>query len=249
MGRLETNDWIVINSIVYEIYSIEDTLEMQRRFLERMKSLIDYDAAEFCLSDGESDRLIESVAMGFKNGSSEEFDFMDYSKDIRYGGRSLICRGSDMMPEDRRIKTPYYEKVYRANGLHYSLQMILGYEGKFLGIVTLYKKKKHGDFDYYDIFSLDIMKEHMSFSLYKRMNSAVKGESFDVDGIVDRYGLTRRETEVLRHIIKRQDNQSISKELVISINTLKKHERNIYQKCHVGSRMQLFKLLSNGEDN
>ena len=246
MGRLETNDWIVLNDIIFLIYSTKNTEEMQEKFLQRIRSVIEYDAADFCLSDENNEnRLSKAVAVGINSSTAIQYDDIDYNRDIRYSGRSLVYRSSDTIPDERRINTAYYDKVYRANGLHYSLQMMIGYEGRFLGIITLYRNKKHGDFDYYDIFSLDILKDHISLSLYQRQQ-ANAGETFDVEGIVSRYSLTKREAEVLSHIIKRQDNVSISRELVISMNTLKKHERNIYRKCGVGSRMQLFKLLSTG---
>ncbi len=247
MGRLETNDWIVLNDVIYLIYSTKNTEEMQEKFLERIKAVISFDAADFCLAGGDEENgLNKAVTTGFKGDIPLKYDEIDYNRDIRCSGRSIVYRSSDTIPDERRVNTPYYDKVYRANGLHYSLQMMIGYEGRFLGIITLYRKKKHGDFDYYDIFALDVLKDHISLSLYLRQPSMNGAESFDIEGVVARYDLTKREEEVLSHIIKREDNVSISNELVISMNTLKKHERNIYRKCGVGSRMQLFKLLSDG---
>ena len=247
MGRLETNDWIVLNDIIYLIYSTKDTEEMQRLFLERIRKEISYDAADFFLADCEDpNKLSQGVTVGMRSDSALKYDELDYNRDIRCSGRSMVYRSSDTIPDERRINTPYYDKVYRANGLHYSLQMMIGYEGRFLGLITLYRKKSGGDFDYYDIFTLDVLKDHISLSISKRLSAEKLSEVFDVDGFVLKYSLTKREAEVLRHIIRRQDNVSISKELVISMNTLKKHERNIYKKCGVKSRMQLFKLLSRG---
>lgn len=246
MGRLETNDWIILNNIIYDIYTTRNTEEMQRKFLDRLGSVIDYDAADFCTASNEEGKMIgDAVAVGIDPQTSLKYDDIDYSRDIMYSGRSLVYRESEIMPEEKRINTEYYRKVYRANGFHYSIQMILGVEGRFLGVVTLYRKKESKDFDYYDIFTLDILKDHMAFSLNQRSTSS--GDLNDSEAIgefVERYMLTRREEEVLRHMILRQDNVTISDNLSISLNTLKKHERNIYQKCGVSSRMQLFKLVS-----
>ena len=96
---------------------------------------------------------------------------------------------------------------------------------------------------YYDIFVLDILKDHMAFSLHKRIYDDQDADHvLSIAEFTDKYHLTRRESEILMHILSRQDNASISEELVISLNTLKKHEMNIYRKCGVSSRMQLFKL-------
>lgn len=246
MGRLETNDWIILNNIIYDIYTTRNTEDMQKKFLDRIAAVIDYDGADFCIASKEDGVMIaDAVAVGLDSQTALRYDDIDYSRDIMYSGRSLVYRESDIMPEEKRINTEYYRKVYKANGFHYSIQMILGSEGKFLGVVTLYRRKESNDFDYYDIFTLDILKDHMAYSLNQR--STASGDLNDSEAVgdfVERYSLTRREEEVLRHMILRQDNVTISDNLSISLNTLKKHERNIYQKCGVSSRMQLFKLVS-----
>ncbi len=246
MGRLETNDWIILNNMIYDIYTTRITEEMQRKFLERLKSVIEYDAADFCIASKDGDGPIgDAVAVGIDSNTAVKYDVIDYSRDIMYSGRSLVYRESDIMPEEKRINTEYYRKVYKPNGFHYSIQMILGSEGRFLGVVTLYRRKESNDFDYYDIFTLDILKDHMAYSLNQRAAGTTDLNNSELIGdFVERYSLTRREEEVLRHMILRQDNVTISDNLSISINTLKKHERNIYQKCNVSSRMQLFKLIS-----
>ncbi len=246
MGRLETNDWIMINNMIYDIYTTRNTEDMQKKFLERLRSIIDYDAADFCIASNDPEGPIGNpVAIGIDSQTSVMYDSIDYSRDIMYSGRSLVYRESDIMPEEKRINTEYYRKVYKPNGFHYSIQMILGSDGKFLGVVTLYRRKVSKDFDYYDIFTLDILKDHMAYSLNQRTaTSSDLGDGEMLQAFVERYMLTKREEEVLRHVVLREDNVTISEKLSISINTLKKHERNIYQKCDVSSRMQLFKLIS-----
>ena len=61
MSELETNDWIVINNIIYDIYTIKNIEEMQRKFLEHLMSIVEYDAGDFCLASKESVAGIDSV--------------------------------------------------------------------------------------------------------------------------------------------------------------------------------------------
>ena len=123
MGRLETNDWININNIIYSIYTIKNTEEMQRKFLERLKTVVEYDAADFCIaSRDKSDSVESSVRIGMNEHKSVKFETDDYSKDIMYSGRSFIYRESDMVTEDKRVRT-------KAHGFNFSVQMILGTEG------------------------------------------------------------------------------------------------------------------------
>ena len=53
MKRLETNDWMVLNSIIYKIYTTEDLTLMRKEFLEQMKLMIDFDGADFFLAGSE----------------------------------------------------------------------------------------------------------------------------------------------------------------------------------------------------
>jgi LuxR family maltose regulon positive regulatory protein len=50
--------------------------------------------------------------------------------------------------------------------------------------------------------------------------------------------LTARELDIMRLICKGYSNPEIARELVITINTVKKHTSNIYSKLGVSSRTQ-----------
>lgn len=41
MKTLETNDWMILNSIIYKIYTTEDADIMREQFLEQMKMVLD----------------------------------------------------------------------------------------------------------------------------------------------------------------------------------------------------------------
>jgi DNA-binding CsgD family transcriptional regulator len=69
------------------------------------------------------------------------------------------------------------------------------------------------------------------------------------DGIVieaQKFNLTPRETDVLLYLTKGLNNQQIADELFISVNTIKFHTRNIYEKMNVKKRAEITsKLLLN----
>lgn len=62
-----------------------------------------------------------------------------------------------------------------------------------------------------------------------------------------RYGLTRRETEVILLVVKGYNNQEISDDLFIGVSTVKTHISNIYSKLAVSSRTEMLKKLQNDE--
>ncbi|EWH09296.1 transcriptional regulator, LuxR family protein [Catenovulum agarivorans DS-2] len=56
--------------------------------------------------------------------------------------------------------------------------------------------------------------------------------------------LTQREKQVVELILKGYSNKKIANILYVSERTIKFHCSNIYAKCEVGNRNQLFSLLS-----
>ena len=137
MKTLDTNDWLVLNSIIYKIYTTEDEKEMRTLFLEQLKMLIDFDAADFYLAaDNSESGLVDPVAYNC-DCVSGEYDELDYSRGILYSGKSMVYRETDIIDDEKRKASEYYQKVYRPNNWHYSMQIILAKDKQFLGVATL----------------------------------------------------------------------------------------------------------------
>ena len=51
MRAFETNDWLLLNSMIYRIYTTEDFETMRQQFLEQLKMVIDFDSADFIWPD------------------------------------------------------------------------------------------------------------------------------------------------------------------------------------------------------
>ena len=112
MNTLQTNDWLILNSIIYEIYTTADFDQMRRKFLEQMKMLVDFDSADFYLaSSGEEYHLKAPVTYHCDEDLSEVYDSIDYSRGIMYSGKSIVYRETDIISDDIRVKTEYYQKV------------------------------------------------------------------------------------------------------------------------------------------
>lgn len=249
MKTLEINDWMTLNTIIYEIYTTEDLTEMREKFLERMKAVLDFDSADFYLSttDGKNS-LTDPVFYNCEEDMSQDYEDIDYSRGIMYGNESVVYRETDIMPDDVRINTEYYKKVYQPNNWHYSLQMILMKDKVFLGTVTFYRFNGRENFEYEDVFILNMLKEHMAFRLYKERTAEEEpAAKLTVTEASVKFELTRRETDILKMLMDGKDNETICDELFISVNTLKKHILNIYRKLGIKKRVQLFKMIKEKE--
>lgn len=249
MKRLETNDWMVLNSIIYKIYTTEDLTSMRKEFLGQMKLMLDFDGADFFLAGSEEEGgLMAPVTYNCDEERAMGYEDNDYSRGILQGGKSLVYRVTDIVSDDARMESEYYKKVYVPNNWHYSLHMVIYKERKFLGVITFYRTIGKDDFHYDDIFVLDMLKDHMAFRLEKsRGEQGAAGEKLTISAAVKKYDLTKREETILRLLLAGLDNDTICDQLVISINTLKKHVLNIYRKLGIKNRVQMFKMIRERE--
>lgn len=72
------------------------------------------------------------------------------------------------------------------------------------------------------------------------IGEAIEGE---INNLANRYELTNREIEVLSHVVNGDSYKQISEVLFITVNTVKFHTRNIYQKLNINKREDILKLL------
>ena len=244
MRAFETNDWLLLNSMIYRIYTTEDFETMRQQFLEQLKMVIDFDSADFYLASQEGEGLCDPVTINCDPGLSAAYDELDYSRGIMYSGKTLIYRETDIISDEARVQTEYYQKVYRPNNWHFALQMVLARNKRFLGVVSLYRTIGKQDFQYEDIFVLDILKEHLAWRLSRSRNRDEQaGGKLSVSQAAERYELTRRETAILKLLLEGKDSAGICQEASISPNTLKKHISSIHHKMGTRSRVQLFKMV------
>lgn len=102
MRTLETNDWILLNSIIYKIYTLEDVDDMRMQFLEHMKMLIDYDSADFYLaSPNGEEKLVSPIYYNCDEDMSDAYEELDYSRGILYSGKNLIYRETDIISDEK----------------------------------------------------------------------------------------------------------------------------------------------------
>lgn len=245
MNTFETNDWLVLNNIIYKIYTTEDFDLMRQSFIEQIKLMLDFDSADFFLADKNNNyALFKPVVYKCSKHFCLDYDKQDYSGAMMRSGKSMVYRETDIISDEHRVNTDYYKNVHVPNGWHYSLQMVLAYNGEFMGVLTLYRTIGKDNFKYDDIFLMDMLKEHLAYRLHKERGETEKsGGKIFIDEAAEKFSLTKRETEILKMLFEGYENDEISKMLVITVNTLKKHILNIYKKMGINNRVQIFKLL------
>lgn len=241
MNTIENNDFMILNGIIYKIYTNNDFELMRKEFLEQIKMILDFDSADFHLSKGNGDASLGfSVDYNCNGELSQKFEEQDYSQGILNSGKCMVYRESDILSDEKRVETDYYKNVYKANNWHYSLQLVLAYQEEFLGVITFYKIVGKEDFKYSDIFKIEFLKDHLSYRIFKEKEQSNK---ITINQACEMFSLTKREQTILELIIQGLEREEICEKCVITSNTLKKHILNIYRKIGVKNRIQLFKMI------
>jgi DNA-binding NarL/FixJ family response regulator len=62
--------------------------------------------------------------------------------------------------------------------------------------------------------------------------------------VLDRYGVTKRERQIVEKICLGKTNKQIADELFISLQTVKDHTHRIYSKIGINNRMQLVQMMN-----
>ena len=80
-----------------------------------------------------------------------------------------------------------------------------------------------------------------------RVFAPVKAETatkLGMEHVFEKYGVTKREQQVVQKICLGKTNKQIAEELFISLQTVKDHTHRIYSKVGVSSRMQLVQMMN-----
>ena len=83
-------------------------------------------------------------------------------------------------------------------------------------------------------------------SVYLRKNAGEFTDLTDsLEGLYQKYGISKRERQIITEICKGKTNQEIADELFISLQTVKDHTYNIFRKVNVRNRVQMTQVFSN----
>ena len=243
MQMEKKNDWLILNDMIYKIYTTKNINDMLKGFINQLKTAIEFDGADILLYNKYTGVMEQIVRYNCDESKLSFLELQSGCHGVIYNGRSMIYRDSDILKESERTKTVYYKKVYLPNNWHYSLKMILACDGKFCGVVNLYRTIGKEDFQFEDISILDLLKEHISYRVYQAELLDDGMERMSLATAVENYNLTRREEQIVSYLLNGKRNEEIAAQLVISLNTLKKHLMNIYKKMNINSKNQILTMI------
>jgi len=98
-------------------------------------------------------------------------------------------------------------------------------------------------FLYFSLHLLPILFLYINMDAITLESSGLKGLEESIDHFVEKFGISKRETEIIQLLCKGKSNQDISDSLFISLQTVKDHIHRIFLKTGVKNRVQLTNLI------
>lgn len=242
--------WVQIHELVLEISRVEELNPMRLLVLEYLEKLIPHRKSFFDLGYQMGGETVFFQPIS-KNMTGEELDaYSQYYEKSDYmgwmlpGKEGVFYRDSEIITDLARERTQIYRDWMQPMGVHYGAGCTLFYEGILFGSITMFRGREK-DFTQKEIQILRIISEHLTRRLFclfpKGFHKMWMGDCDST--LMDRYGTTTREKEIITLIGRGYSNKEIGQKLFISENTVKKHSSSIFHKCNVRNRTQLLQLL------
>lgn len=250
MNSISKIQLITINDLIHNIYLAKRPEALENVVLNGIGALVAYDSGDFYLSSAEDESKLcapvtQNLSMAYAKEYLDSYQTQDYARGL-FTGHSSAFRESDIIPNSQMVNTAYYRKFYARYGFSYSLHLTIGFNNRFLGIMSLYRKQGP-DFSYNDIELLNLLVVHLEECLYRfYAQQCAGGQRYHLTELAEQFSLTRRERLVVESLVTNASNDEISAALHITTNTLKKHVSNIYRKLQVSNRIQLINMIQPG---
>ncbi|MCD7855043.1 MAG: LuxR C-terminal-related transcriptional regulator [Clostridiales bacterium] len=245
---MHKNDFLIYNTVVYELYSAESTDDLKNNFLPMLNMLVPYSYASI-LSAEKSDKDVVfgsplCVPELFTEAEEEYIRCAD--KDgllwLALSREPTLVQDSDLRSDDVRLSDPVYIRCYKKYHIYDNIQYSIVYNEQLLGVLTLFRTKTDGAFEEGELFFLRALGQHLNRVMYSIINKKTGSEVISSKDLALKFGLTRREEEILRLVSEYKSNDEIAETLDIRQNTIQKHLQNIFRKTNTASKLELIRL-------
>lgn len=242
---------LLLNDIVSNIYNLKNFRDMRLKILEQLRSIMPYMLSTFYLASADDNQFLADP-VGIDIEDKELYYYIeisddDYSKNLFSSGRSMVYKESYFFPKEEFKDTGYYKRIFQPKKVKDALTLSIAVDGKFLGVITLYRNEEMPDFNDEEVFLMELLIPHLEARMSNEYSNIVHKSStqleVDMETIRARYSLTDRECEILSFLVAGRAIDDICQICNISNNTMRKHTMNIYRKLDIHSRPELAKLF------
>lgn len=239
-----------LSDIVNKVNEESTTAGMRQVFMSELKNVVAFDFAVFDLSKKRKNGGVELYSPEITSDFSPDFerDFIyeydrqfkniSYKSWIHSEGKSFVYRDADVIPNFVDAQSQYYLQYVAKYGFKYVLNCEFAYANQNIGLLTMYRCEKNGDYTDEEIELIKLLIPHVTISLVKAEDRPFAALEEDV------VTLTKRESELIALVAEGLSNAEIADTLFISVSTVKKHLNNVFQKTESKNRSQLIRFYN-----
>lgn len=205
--------------------------------------------------DAGTQRFTDSVFLNMDPGNLERYDsYYQYRNPISHKARSFrraVCV-NEFVPQRELVKTEFYNDFLARDGLYYGMNLYAFNGDQNVGDLRIWRNRRRNNFDANDLEIMEIIKPHFYNAMRNILHLAgrprtqlshrielTNSSSLDIEYLMTRFRLTRREAEIALEIASGKPDQKIAAKLGIAFSTLRTHIRNLYAKLGTRSRTAL----------
>lgn len=236
--------------ITAAIGALNDIDVARRVFLEMLREVVWFDRGLFWLYEpltGYPAGLPVSLDMP-KTVIGRHLDYfaVDEARQAYRSSGLLILRSTELFTYSQWTqKSKFYNYFLRPFDLHYLTGYDIKVGKRIAGAVCLARGKKTGNFRLGDVNTLKLIYPHLQNRLrWHQIIHTAEKNSFTqniLPAVKDNNEqLTQREQEIVRLVMSGASNREIATLLGISLNTVKMHLQNVFDKLRIKRRSQLF---------
>ena len=220
---------------------IANSIDYRHNILKTLANLFGYKHSLFwqVTADGQTiDPLVHNMNETLLYEYLDFFYHLDILNpcNLPLNPKAQVIKIADAMPILHFQKTDYFREFLQKYHYIDEMGIYLYHQNKLIAVIGLVRNKHERPFNEQDKHRLQFLAKPLESSIVA-YETVINGYPKQHDG--KNGSLTTREIELIKLVKKGLSNQEISKELFISINTVKKHLQNLYQKLDVANRTEL----------
>lgn len=256
---MKKKEFLNYNDVLLSLYTCTSYEQLQAAFLPQLKQLIPCSYLSFVLntSDPETGNFSLNTPLCYPDHfkKAEEL-YCRYANEDGLLWLALrhdytVIKESDLIADEERLSSAIYQKCYKDYDIYDTLQDFIVWQGRMLGVLTLFRTSSEEPFTEDSLFYLRSLSRHLNTA----MNRILKGRTSPAgflsakarDRFVRENGLSVREAEILGLLCRFCSNTEIAEKLGIRENTVQKHLQNLFHKCGAASRWELLRILEEND--
>ena len=161
---LNEQEWNTINSILLELYTIEDITVLSQKLMKVIRMLIPFTKGYFVLLD-EEQRIIadKTYFLGMEDAQVRQYLYHYYDKDyLKYlyeiAVETTVYKDTGILADEIRKSTEFYRKFLKPADIPFGCGILMIRNGRIIGIFNLFRSETLGDFTEKDTFILKVLK-------------------------------------------------------------------------------------------